>query len=331
MRHLTTLSSSLLLAAALCPAIAMGQGTAESAYPSRRPVTLVVPFTSGGPNDVEFRLFLPRLQESMKQSFVFDFRPGAASTIGTGYVAKAAADGYTLLLTNGSITIHPNFYADLPYDVQKSFIPVIQLTERYTILIASTAGLPNVHSIQDLVAYAKANPGTLNCGTAGVGGISHIACVALSSAIGVPITAVHYKGVSQGLIDVIAGRTQLTAGTVFVAQPGIKAGKLRPIAALNRVRSTIYPELKTAIELGLDVEYPTWLGVFAPAGTPAAIVQRLNSEMAAAARAPDIMSKLDAQGTYVVASSPEAFRQKLAFELARWKKIIQEKNIRADE
>ena len=322
--------SAMLMAAVLDPGIVAAQGSAQPAYPSRT-VTMVVPFTSGGPNDSEFRLFQPRLQESTKQSFVFDFKPGATSTIGVGYVAKAAPDGYTLLLTNGSMTIHPNFYPDLPYDVARSFEPVIQLTERYTVLMASTTALPNVHSLADLVAYGKANPGKLNCGDAGAGGITHIACVSLSTAIGIPFTAVHYKGVSQGLIDVIAGRTQLTAGTIFVGLPAIKAGQLRPIVAMNTVRSKIFPELKTAMELGYDVEYPTWLGVYAPAGTPVPIVRRLNNEMAAAARLPEAMSKLEAQGTFVVASTPEVFRQKTLSELARWKKIIQEKNIKAEE
>jgi tripartite-type tricarboxylate transporter receptor subunit TctC len=327
MKPLQTLASALAILATLasCPGAALGQG----AYPSK-PVTLVVPFTSGGPNDEEFRLFLPRIQESMKQSFVFDFKPGATSTIGTGYVAKAAPDGYTLLITNGSITIHPNFYPDLPYDVPGSFEPITQMTERYTILISSVAGLPEVRSIPDLVSWGKAHPGQLNCGAAGAGGVSHIACVALASATGVPITPIQYKGVSQGLIDVIAGRTQLTLGTIFVALPGIKAGKLRAIAALN-ARSKIFPELPTAMELGLDVEYPTWLGVFAPARTPAAIVNKLNAELAAAAHAPEVVSRVESQGSFIVASSPETFRKKLVTERARWKKIITEKGIKLEE
>lgn len=303
---------------------------AQSGYPAR-PVSLVVPFAADGPNDAEFRLLLPQLQEATKKSFVFDFRPGAGSTIGTAYAAKAVPDGCTLLLTSGSITLLPNFYPDLSYDVARSFEPVIQLTERYTVLVASTEALPRVHNVQDLIAYGKANPGILNCGTAGSGSIGHITCVALASAIGVPIASIHYKGVSQVLTDLIGGRTHLTAGTLLVAQPAIKAGKARAIVALNTERSKTYPEVKTAIELGLDVEYPTWLGVFAPAGTAAGILGRLNREMASAARQPEVMSKLEAQGTYIVAGSPEAFRKKVLSELARWKKIIQEKNIRLDE
>ncbi len=318
------------IAMLLCPGLVMGQNVAPLPYPSR-PISLVVPLASGASTDTEFRQFLPRLQESMKQSFVFDFRPGAATTIGTAFVAKSAPDGYTLLLTNGGITIHPNFYTDLPYEVPKSFEPVTQVTERYTILMVSTVALPNVHTVPDLVAHGKANPGQLNCGTAGAGGITHIVCALVSSTLGIAITPVHYKGVSQGQIDLIAGRNHLSAGTIFVAQPAIKAGKLRPIAALNAVRSKIYPELKTAMEMGIDIDYPTWLGVFAPAGTPAAIVNRLSSEIGAAARAPEVANKLDAQGTYIVASSPEAFRKKVLSEIVRWRKVIQEKNIKSEE
>ena len=323
---------TLLALTVLAPysAVVMGQANISREFPSK-PISLVVPLTAGAATDTEFRLFLPRLQESIKQPLVFDFRPGVATTLGTAYVARSSPDGHTLLLSNGSITLAPNFYPQLPYNVEKSFEPIIQLTERYTILMVSTVALPQVHTLQDLVSYGKENPGILNCGTAGSGGNSHIVCASLSSAIGVAITPVHYKGVSQGQPDLLAGRNHLSAGTVTVALPFIKDGKLRPIAALNRVRSMIFPDLKTAIEVGIDVEYPTWLGVFAPAGTDQVIVDLLNRELRAAASLADVVNKLESQGTYVVASTPDVFRKKVSSELARWRKIILEKNIKAEE
>ena len=319
-----SIAASLGIAAMSCSLTVQAQAN----WPSK-PVTLVIPFTAGGTTDNEFRHFLPRLQESTGQPFVFDFRAGAATTIGTAYVAKAAPDGYTLLLQNAGLTVHPNFYPDLPYQVQKSFEPVTQVSGGSTIVMVSTAALPNVHSMQDLIAWGKANPGKLNCNTAGQGGVTHIVCAALSAAMGVPITPVHYKGVSQGQVDLIAGRTQVAAGTLFNALTNIKAGRIRAIAALNPERSKLMPELRTTMEQGVDVEYPNWLGMLAPAGTPPALVERIYSEMAKAAKSPDVGLALEKLGSAVVVSSPEQFRKRIAVELARWRNIIQEHKITA--
>jgi tripartite-type tricarboxylate transporter receptor subunit TctC len=291
----------------------------------------VFPFTSGGPADNEFRQFQPRLQESLGQQFLFDFRLGAASAIGTGYVAKATPDGYTLLLHNAGFAVHPNFYPDLPYDIQKSFDPVSQLSGGSTIVMVSVAALPTVHSIQDLTAWGRANPDKLHCNTAGQGGVTHILCAALSGAIGVPITPVHYKGVSQGQIDLIAGRTQVSVGTLFAALSNIRAGKIRPIAAANPERSKTFPDLRTTFEQGIDVEYPNWHALFAPAGTPPAIVNRLYSEIARVARMPEVSAALEKLGTSAVGSTPDEFRKRLAVEIARWRKVIQERGITAAE
>jgi tripartite-type tricarboxylate transporter receptor subunit TctC len=205
------------------------------------------------------------------------------------------------------------------------------MSARATIMLVSVAALPKVFTIADLLAHEKANPGNLHCGTAGSGGITHIVCAALSSAMGIPITPVHYKGVSQGQIDLIAGRTQLSAGTLFNALPNLKTGKLRAIATLNQERSKLLPDLKTSYEQGVDVEFPAWQGVMAPAKTPPAIVAKLQQEFHKAIHAPDTVKLLDAQGLVPVASTPEAFRAKIISELARQKRIIVERNIKAEE
>ncbi len=300
------------------------------AWPAR-PVALVVPLAPGGPADGEARLYTDKLQGALGQPFVFDFRAGAGTTIGTAYAAKSAPDGYTFLLHNGGFTIHPNFYPDLPYNVLKHFDPVTQVSERATILMVSPVALPDVQSIADLIAYGKANPGRLNCGTSGQGGITHIVCASLSSAINIPITAIHYKGAAQNQIDLIAGRIHLSAGTLFNALPQLKSGKLRPVAALNPERSRLLPDLKTSFEQGADVEHPTWLGIFAPAGTPPAIVNRFNAELKKIVFAPDNVKQLDSQGIVPVVSMPDAFRKRIAAESVRWKKIIQEKGITGGE
>ncbi len=323
----------MALAAGLAVFAALGgnaNAQAQANWPAK-PVTLVIPFTAGGTTDNEFRHYLPKLQESTGQPFVFDFRSGAATTIGTAYVAKAAPDGYTLLLQNAGLTVHPNFYPDLPYNVQKSFEPISQVTGGSTIVMVSTAALPNVHSMQDLIAWGKANPGKLNCNTAGQGGVTHIVCAAMAAAIGVPITPVHYKGVSQGQVDLIAGRTQVAAGTLFNALTNIKAGKIRAIAALNPDRSRLMPELRTTFEQGVDLEYPNWVGMFAPAGTPPAIINRMYQELAKAARSPEVGQGLEKLGSMAVASTPDEFRKRMTGELARWRNIIQDHKITAAE
>ena len=299
-------------------------------YPNR-PVSLVIPFAAGGTTDAEARIYTQKLQELTGQPWVFDFRAGAGTTVGSAYVARATPDGYTLLMNNSGMAVFPNFHPDLPFDVLKSFIPITQLSDRVTSLVVSPVALPNVHNLKDLVAYAKAKPGELTCGTgSGAGGISHIVCESLASAAGIAIAPVHYKGAAQAAVDLIAGRIHMNAGAYFNAMPNVKAGKLRVISILNTERAKMLPNMPTAIEQGFDVEYPSWLGVFAPAGMPPALVNRIHGELVKAVRAPDVLKQLDAQGSIAVANSPEAFRKRLVDELARWRKVVQEKGIKVD-
>ena len=202
---------------------------------------------------------------------------------------------------------------------------------RSAVFLVSPAALPNVYTLQDLVAYAKANPGKVNAGTAGAGGTTHLVAASLASATGIKLTYVHYKGVAQGAIDLVAGRTHISSGTLSNALPNIKSGKLRVMAVLGAERSRVLPDVKTAMEQGVDIEYTSWMGAFAPAATPAAIVNKLNAEFVKAIRAPDVMKQLEIQGSEAVASSADAFRKKLVTELAYWKKLIQDEGIKAEE
>jgi len=299
-------------------------------YPNR-PVTIVVPFAAGGTTDSELRLYTGKLQASTGQSWVFDFRGGAGTTIGVGYALRAAPDGYTILSTNSGITVIPNFYPELGHSVVSQLITVTQLSDRSAAIITSVAGLPNVHTVQDLIAYAKANPGKLNCNTSGPGAATHIACAALSNVLGIPITPVHYKGVGPGQIDLIAGRTQVSVGTVYNAWNQVKAGKLRYIAAMGAKRSKLMPDMPTTHEMGYDVDYPSWLGVFAPPKTPKAIVDKLNAEWVKAVKSPDVVEALDKTGSTAVGSSVEEFRIAFAKELAVSKKIIEQNNIKIEQ
>lgn len=333
---MTRIRSVLQLAVALAavssmviPEIVLAQRTAAVGYPSK-PVTVVYPFVAGGPGDNEFRLYSDKLMVSLGQPFILDFRPGAAASVGTGYVLKAAPDGHTLLVTNAGITVFPNFYPAINDTVIKTLEPITEFSKSYSGVIMSPAALPNVQSLQDLLAYGNANPGVLNCNTSGAGGITHTVCAALASAMSLKITPVHYKGVSQGQIDLVAGRTQVSGGSLFAAMPLIKSGKLRVIAILGPDRSPLMPDLKTSHEQGYNVDFPVWMGAFAPPGTPQAIVEKLNAEFAKAVRAPDVSRQLEALGSVPIASTPDAFRAKIVSELAYWKKIIQDNGIKAE-
>ena len=239
-------------------------------YPNR-PVNIVIPFAAGGTTDTELRLYTGKLQASTGQPWVFDFRGGAGTTIGVGYMLRAVPDGYTIMSTNSGIAVIPNFYPELNHATVSQLITVTQLSNRSAAIITSVAGLPNVHTLPELIAYGKANPGKLNCNTSGPGAATHIACAALANVINIPITPVHYKGVGPGQIDLIAGRTQVSVGTVFNAWNQVKSGKLRYIAAMGAKRSKLMPDMPTTHEQGFDVDYPSWLGVFAPPKTPKAL------------------------------------------------------------
>ena len=328
MRYVQLALPCLLAIAASSAAVA--QNSPGGIYPSR-PVSVVIPFAAGGTTDNEARLYTQKLQESTGQPFVFDFRSGAGTTIGVAHVAKSVADGYTLLVSNSGLTVHPYFYPDLPYEVLKSFAPITLLSNRATALLINPAVLPNIFTIQDLIGFGKANPDKLNCNTAGAGSITHIVCAALASETRINITPVHYKGVSQGQVDFLAGRTQLQAGTVFNYLTQLKSGKLRAIAVLGDERTRLLPEVKTSIEQGVNVEFPSWLGVLAPAGTPPAILSKLHAEFVKAVRSTDVVRQLESVGSTPVANSPDAFRARMVSELARWKKIIQENGIKTDE
>jgi tripartite-type tricarboxylate transporter receptor subunit TctC len=317
---------SLVAAMSLQPTLL----AAQTKDPLARPVAIVMPYAAGGTNDNEARIYTQKVQEATGQRFVFDYRPGAGTSIGLAYVAKAMPDGGTLLMTNSSLTIHPYFYDSLPYDVQSSFAPITILSSRSTALIINVAALQSVRSIADLVTYARSNPTALSCNTSGSGTIAHIVCAWLASEAKINIVPVHYKGVAQGQVDLLAGRTQLQPGTWFTYLPMIRTGKLRAIAVLGEERSKFLPEVRTMSEQGLNVEMPSWIGVLAPAGTPQSIINKVHGDFVTALRSPDVSSFLETAGNTPVGNTPEAFKARIVKELAQWKKIIQENGIKGE-
>lgn len=315
-----------LAAAAVLALAAPPAADAQAPYPSH-PVTVVIPFAPGGSTDNEARLYTDHVSKSLGQPFVFDFRPGAASSIGVAHALKAEPDGYTLLLTNTGITVFPNFYPELNASVIRTLEDITELSERSTAILVSPKALPQVRTVQDLIRYGKAHPGSLNCNTAGAGGITHTVCASMSLAMGIPITPVHYKGVALGQADLMAGRTQVSGGTLFQAMPNIRRGALRAIAVFGDKRSSLMPELPTAAEQGVNAQYPSWLGAFAPPGTPAALVKQLNAEFVKAVHSPQVEAALRKQGSLPIGSTPEAFSKKMDSELAYWRNIVEKAHI----
>jgi len=319
--------SGIAAAMAALPVIVSAQGADR--YPSR-PISVVIPFAPGGSTDNEARLYTDKVSRGLGQSLVFDYRAGAASSIGVAHALKAEPDGYTLLITNAGITVFPNFYPQLNAQVIKTLVPITELSNRSTAMLISPKALPNVNSVKDLIAHAKTHPGALYCNTAGAGGITHTVCASMSLSMDIPITPVHYKGVALGQIDLVAGRTQLSGGTLFQAMPQIRRGALRAIAVMGRERSSLMPDLPTSYEQGVKIDYPSWLGAYAPPGTPSAIIQKLNSEFVKAVKSPDVVKHLEKQGSIAIGSSPAEFAKKMESELAYWRDIVARAGITID-
>ena len=307
--------------------VSFAQGKPD-AYPSR-PVTVIVPFAPGG-NDREARLEATKLGELLGQQFLIDYKAGAGSTIGTAYVAKAAPDGYTLLVVQGPFTSLPALYKDLPFDTVRDFSPVSLMSKRTTVLLVSM-GFP-AKSFAEYIAYAKANPEKINFGTAGAGATVHLAGAWLHSVTNTKVTFVHYNGSGSVLPDLCAGRVDAFPANLLVALPLIKSGKVRPLAIMSDKRSSLLPGLATIAEQGVSgYDYASWLGYSAPAGTPAAIISKLSEGFERVAKLPDVTAAIETEGGTMYGSTPAQFRQLIVTETARWRKVIQDNGITAEQ
>jgi tripartite-type tricarboxylate transporter receptor subunit TctC len=298
---------------------------AQDAYPSR-PVRVVVGLAPGGGTDIQTRLFAQKLTESFGRPVVVENRAGAGGTVAYAQVAKSAPDGYTLLGVAGGYTITPSVYAKLTYDPLKDFTP-ISLVAQAPFLLVVHPSLP-VRSVKDLIALAKARPDTLDCASAGRGSSTHMAFELFRVLSGVRIVHIPYKGTGPGLVDVMAGQVHMLFGNVLSALTYVKAGRLRALAVTTAKRSKVLPELPTIAESGVPgYENSTWHGWLAPAGLPPAILNRVNTELVKAARAPDLLEKLATDGGEGVGSTPEEFTRHLVTDMARWRKIVKEAGI----
>ncbi len=298
------------------------QSVAARDYPNR-PIKMVIPYAAGGPMDFIGRTLGPRLTQSMGQPVVIDNRAGAGGAIGTDVVAKSAADGYTLLNTSSSHASLPVVSASLPYDPVKDFAPITLVANSVGFVMAARPDLP-VKNLKELLADAKAHPGQYTFGSGGVGNVMHFAAEFLASSADVKFTHVPFKGVSQSLNDLVAGRIDFVIGAPTAVLPLIKAGKLKAIAITARKRWSELPDVPTIDEAGVKgFVYTPWYGFWFPAGVPAEHVSRMRNEVAKLLDEPDIKKAFAEQGFATVGSTPAEFSKIVAEEIAMNKKLGQ--------
>lgn len=310
------LTAFLVVTAALLPC-SFAQG-AEAPYPSK-PVRLVVGLSPGGATDIQARMFSQKLSQNLGQQFVVDNRAGAGGLIAYELVKDANADGYTVLAATASFTTVPALHTKPPYDPVKDFAAVSLVTKAPYMLIV-TPSLP-AKTIKDFIAYAKAKPGELNFGVSGLGTTIHLGAVWLDHS-GVKITIVPYKGTGPTTTAVMGGQVQGTFANVLSGLPHVKASRVRVIAVTTPERSRVLPDIPTIAESGIPgYDVSTWHGWLVPKNTPAAIVTKINTQLAKVVNAPDIAARLVGDGGEILAGNPGQFTQLLVSEVSRWSKL----------
>jgi len=290
---------------------------------------MVIPNPPGGTLDIVARIVAPKMNELSGQPVIIDNRPGADTNIGTELVARAPADGYTMLLQTVPFVVNPSLLKKLPFDVVKDFAPVSLMVSVPFVLVVNNS-VP-AKSVKDLIALAKAQPGKLSYSSAGNGSNLHVAAELFSNLAGTKMLHVQYKGGGPALVAVLGGEVNLSFLSVAAAAPHIRAGRLRALGATSAKRASVLPELPTVAESGVPgYEFTTWVGAVVPSATPAASVNALNGLIVKAVRSPDLGARFAEQGADVIASTPEAFAAHIRSELARWAKVIKESGIKAD-
>jgi tripartite-type tricarboxylate transporter receptor subunit TctC len=317
----------VLLAALI---VALGAGaTAAQDYPSR-PITLVVPFPPGGSTTIVARIVADKMSEALGQSIVVDNRGGAGGTVGSRAVAKSSADGYTILLGyTGTLAIGPTLYGNVGYDPRTDFEPIGRIATAPNTLVVHPS-LP-VHSVPELIAYAKANPGKLNYGSAGIGTVSHVCGEYFATAAGIKITHVPYKGTGPAIIDLLGGHIPMAFAPVPATHENATSGKLRMLAVTSAVRSTLLPNVPTIAETALPgFEAVLRYGLVAPAGTPRAIIGKLNAALNAALTSDDVRARLALDGAEPLPSTPAEYGADIDREETQWSKVVKASGAKAE-
>ena len=310
----------------LGPAPALAQPA--DTYPSK-PVRVIVGLAPGGGTDIIARLLTLKMSDNLKRPFIVENRTGAGGTVAYALVAKSPADGYTLLAVASGYAITPAVYPKLTYDPIKDFTPISVVVQAPIVLMVHPA-LP-ARTVKDLLALARSPHARLDAASAGHGTSNHLALELFNSLAGVKIAHVPYKGTGQALVDLMAGQVQVMFGNILSSLQYVKTGKIRALAVTSAKRSPAMPELPTVMESGVPgYETTTWHGWLAPAGLPQELVAKLNTELARAVRSRDVMDKLGDDGGEPVAGTPDQFKNHLATEIARWRKVVRDAGIRAE-
>ena len=297
-------------------------------WPSK-PVKMIVPFAAGGTTDVVARLLALKLTEAWGQSVVVENRTGAGGNIGADAVAKAAPDGYTLLLTSGAIvTASQHMYKSMPFDPARDLVAITNVATGPQLIVVAP-GMP-AKDLRELIAYAKSNPGKVNYGSAGIGSQTHLAAENLGYAAGIQLTHVPYKGESAALTDLMGGQIQLATANFAAAVPLVREGKIRALAVTSKERNAQLPDVPPAADVLQDFESQGWFGLMAPTGTPKEVIDKVQRDSARIVLADDFRARLAQLGMEPVGNTPAEFAAAIRAQSARWEKVIRERGIKVD-
>jgi tripartite-type tricarboxylate transporter receptor subunit TctC len=325
MNHINSGTAAVL--GALLMAVALNAAAAQQ-YPSR-PIRFLVPFPPGGGNDIVGRVVAQKLAEGFDQTVVVDNRGGAGGTIGTDVVAKAPADGHTMLINNISLAVNATLIPKLPYDTLKDLAPVSIIGRQPNIVVVHPG--VKAKSVREFLDLARARPGQINYGSGGVGTASHLATELLQLTTKTSMTHIPYKGLGPALIDLVGGRVEMIISTMASALPQLKSGKLRPLAVTTVKRSAFFPEVPTMMEAGVPgYDFTTWYALVVPAGTPQPVIARINAELAKIAAAPAVREQFAAQGLETAHTGVAEARAYLRAEVEKWGKVIKASGARPD-
>ena len=309
--------------------LAFPPGVAAQAWPAK-PLRMILAFPPGGPTDINARIFAMKMGETLGQQVVVDNRPGAGGNIAAAEAAKAPADGYTIFYNTSAITIAPSLYSKVSYDTARDFAPVA-LTATVPLVLAINPGVP-AKTVQEFIAYARANPGKVNYGSSGSGTITHLAGALFASQLGLQVQHIPYKGSAPALADVAGGQTQMMIDTINTILPYARDGRLRALGIAIPRRSATLPEVPTLEEAANlpGFEMSAWQGIVVPAATPREIVARLNAEVNKAVQNADLRARLAATGSEPLGGTSEQYAAYIKSELARWAKVVKDAGARAD-
>lgn len=309
-------------------ALASGAQAQSSSYPDRQ-IKIISPFATGGIADTFSRVIAQGLSEAWSQPVIVENKTGGGGNIGSDFVAKAAPDGYTLVMGNiGSHAVNPYLMKNMPYDPLRDFQPVAYVLDAEGLLVVS----PDVpsKSVSELIAYIKANPGKISYGSGGVGTTSHLAGELFKSLAKVDMTHIPYKGNAPAITDLIGGQTQVMFATMPTVLPYVKSGKLRALAVIGGSRSPSLPDVPTVSETLPGFDVSNWIGIFAPNGTPPSIVSKLNTEIVKVMQQPNVQKRLDTEGAKFKVMTPEAFGAFQKSEAQKWAKTIRDSGLKPE-